>query len=94
MSKGVTDLTPSPVGKRWVMDTLKLRTVSFLGNMALQRFVVPTSNKSKTFGIKGETSAEMTSSIDLLRAFNRPLHGELMVIKNDQYPTLMSKEYA
>eukprot|EP00966_Prymnesium_polylepis_P116987 2703359-Prymnesium_polylepis.1 len=78
MSKGVTDLTPSPVGKSWVMDTLKLRTVSFLGNMALQRFVDPTSNKTISFDTKGETSAEMTLSIDLLRAFNRPHHGELM----------------
>ena len=29
----------------------------------------------------------------MLRAFNRPLHGELMVIKHDQHPAMESKEF-
>eukprot|EP00966_Prymnesium_polylepis_P011778 270587-Prymnesium_polylepis.1 len=42
MSKGVTDLTPSPVGKRWVkMDTLKLRTVSFLATWRCSASLTP-----------------------------------------------------
>jgi hypothetical protein len=78
-----------------LLDSLKLRTTSLLGNSVLHRFVCKASNKRCSFGTKGETwsSAEITQCIDLLRAFNRPVHGELMVIKHDQHPAMESKEF-
>ena len=91
--KSVTDKTIPPVGKVWVLDSLKLRTPSLLGNSVLHRFVCKASRKRRSFGTKGETSAEITGAIDRMRAFNRPVHGEMMVVKHDQHPAMESHEF-
>jgi hypothetical protein len=47
--KSVTDKTIPPVGKVWVLDSLKLRTPSLRGNSVLHRFTAAKNSYSDSY---------------------------------------------
>ena len=95
--KAPTDKTPPPIGKRWVFDSLTLRTVSALGNKYLTRFVNVVEGgdgKRRTYGHKVLTEEALEGCIQKLRAFVRPHHGEIFILKHDGLPALRSHAFA
>ena len=91
-----SDKTPPPVGKRWVFDSLTLRTKSALGNKYLTRFVNVVENgdgKRRTYGHKELTAEDLESVVQKHRAFVRPHHGEILILKHDGHPSLRSRDF-
>ena len=99
--RAVSDKTPVPVGKRWVFDTLTLRTpAAFTGDKYLTRFVnLITSDdgnqvpgKKRTYGHRTMEEPDLEACIQLLRAYVRPFHGEIHIVKRDGHPTHKAKD--
>ena len=86
--KQPTDQTISPPGKRFVADSLSLRQPSAeFGFDTLTRFICLTSHKKFTFAHNGMTEMVMKQVYDNMSARNRPIHGEMHVLKMDEHPT-------
>eukprot|EP00966_Prymnesium_polylepis_P245683 5683454-Prymnesium_polylepis.1 len=91
----LADPTPIPVGKYWVFDSLALRVRSReYGYEHIMRFVnrvhVPLKLK-RSYGLLDLTSSSIEGSIQKLRAYVRPYHGEIHVTKCDSLPAQKSR---
>ena len=86
------DRTPAPVGKKWTWDSLALRVPSaYHGFTAI--FVAVDSGSKYKFGIGllGQSSDDYIKAHNALRAFTRPHHGEIFIVKGDAHSTHRSR---
>jgi hypothetical protein len=96
-SSEIKDLTPPPVGKIWTFDSLALRVPSAEfanAHTCISRFVnklLGVPGKRRSYGHKTMTAEDIEKVIQKLRAFVRPVHGEILVLKGDSHPTHKSK---
>ena len=79
--------TQAPVGKKWVCDSLSLRVPS-AEHRYIKIFLAVDDGSSLAvcFGQLGETEADLQQAHDELRAFVRPHHGEIWIIRKDSLP--------
>ena len=83
----VPDKTASLPGKRFVADTLELRVPSAeWGYTYITRFVDLTSHKKFSFPHFSMSEAALKEVHARMAARNRPVHGEMMVVKLDALP--------
>ena len=77
----------APVGKKWVCDSLSLRVPS-AEHRYIKIFLAVDDGSSLAvcFGQLGETEADLQQAHDELRAFVRPHHGEIWIIRKDSLP--------
>ena len=91
------DHTPPPIGKKWVFDTLHLRVPSAQFKfMYITRFIniIDGGNgKRRSYGHKTLTEDELEGLIQKLRAFVRPYHGEIHIVKHDSLPALTGRKF-
>ena len=91
------DHTPAPVGKKWVMDTLHLRTPAALDNsMYITRFVnklLNGSGKRRSYGHVRFDAESLERLCQRLRAFVRPIHGEILIVKRGSLPAQKAVSY-
>ena len=92
------DKTPPPLGKFWIFDSFKLRVPSTewkYGNVTrfLNVFKVDGKNRGllRSWGHLSMSEDDINKCIQLLRAFVRPVHGEIWIIKKDGHPTHRSE---
>ena len=94
--RGVTDPTPVPIGKKWVFDTMHLQAPSCLGkHIYITRFLNKLTDFpgfKRSYGHSAFTSEVLIGLCQRLRAFVRPIHGEIMIFKHDSLPAQKSKE--
>ena len=87
------DRTPAPVGKKWSWDSLALRIpTAHHGYVALFLAVDSTSKKKFVIGMHGQTAEDYIRAHNALRAYNRPYHGEMYIVKGDSHPSHRSRE--
>ena len=76
------------LGKTWIFDTLALRTASKQhGYLHIGLFVDSVSKVYHPVGMHGLTEHDVELAIGKLRAFVRPKHGEVDVIRMDSHPS-------
>jgi hypothetical protein len=94
--RAVTDPTPVPVGKKWVFDTMHMQVPSCQGKyLYITRFVNKLTGSpgfKRLYGHIAFTSETLIGLCQRLRAFVRPIHGEIMIFKHDSLPAQESKE--
>ena len=90
-----SDKTPPPVGKHWVMDELSLRVESaehkYLYIIRFKNVLPEGKGKRRSYGLRSMDAAAIEATIQMLRAFVRPIHGEILVVKMDSHPSHRSK---
>ena len=90
----LTDHTPVPIGKKWEFDSIKLRVPSALGGFwYITRFINIIENgrgKKRSYGHKLLDSESIEHCIQKLRAFVRPVHGEIWIYRRDGLPAQQS----
>ena len=85
--KTVADKTPAPIGKKWVMDELKLRVpTAEYGYTLVAFFVCATSGRHILVGMLDETGPSVAAAQGKLKARVRPLHGNVLILKMDSLP--------
>ena len=91
------DHTPAPVGKKWVMDTLHLRVAAALdGSWYITRFInklLGASGKRRSYGHVRFDADTLERMCQRLRAFVRPIHGEILIVKRDSLPAQKAASY-
>ena len=94
--RSVTDPTPVPVGKKWVFDTMHLQVPSSQWKyIYITRFLNKLTDFpgfKRSYGHVAFTSETLVGLCQRLRAFVRPIHGEIMIFKHDSLPAQKSKE--
>jgi hypothetical protein len=88
------DETPPPLGKFWIFDSFQLQVASTEWNYRnvtrfLNVFKVDGRNRwlCRSWGNLTMTEGDINAVIQLLRAFVRPYHGEIWIIKKDGHPS-------
>ena len=91
----IQDKTVPQVGKKWIMDQLSLRVpTAWHGYVKLSLAVDANSKVKFVTGMMGETAEDIRVSREQLRAFVRPTHGEIHIIRADDHPSHGSRSVA
>ena len=90
----LTDHTSVPIGKKWEFDSIKLRVPSaFKGYVYITRFsniIDGGRGKKRSYGHLLLDSESIEHCLQKLRAFVRPVHGEIWIYRRDGLPAQQS----
>eukprot|EP00964_Phaeocystis_antarctica_P079043 scaffold49199_cov111-Phaeocystis_antarctica.AAC.1 len=89
--KSLVDPTLAPPGKKWSYDTLTLKTAT--GNLYITRFLDNGSGKKRSYGHKDFTAPTLELLLSLVRAWVRPVHGEIWIGRRDGHPSQRAKSF-
>ena len=91
--KSLIDPTLAPPGKKWSYDTLTLKVKTAAGNLYLTRFLDNGSGKKRSYGHKDFTASTLEMLLSLMRAWVRPVHGEIWIGRRDGHPSQRAKSF-
>ena len=84
----------APPGKKWSYDTLTLKVKTATGNLYITRFLDNGSGKKRSYGHKDFTAPTLELLLSLVRAWVRPVHGEIWIGQRDGHPSQRAKSSA
>ena len=91
--KSLIDPTLAPPGKKWSYDTLTLKVKTAAGNLYITRFLDNGSGKKRSYGHKDFTASTLEMLLSLMRAWVRPVHGEIWIGRRDGHPSQRAKSF-
>ena len=91
--RSLTDSTLAPPGKKWSYDTLTLKVKTAAGNLYITRFLDNGSGKKRSYGHKDFTAPTLEMILSLMRAWVRPVHGEIWIGRRDGHPSQRAKSF-
>ena len=91
--KSLIDPTLAPPGKKWSYDTLTLKVKTATGNLYITRFLDNGSGKKRSYGHKDFTAPTLELLLSLMRAWVRPVHGEIWIGRRDGHPSQRAKSF-